>query len=451
MCNEDETVWVSFNGEIFNYVELGEELRRRGHRFRTASDTEVIVHAWEEWGEDCFDRFNGQWAIALWDRRERAAGAVAATASACARSTSRRTPAGSAVRLRGQGAVRRPGRRPRASTPPGSTRCFTYWSHGRPAHGVPPASSSSSRATTRCFDRDGVPHRALLEHRLPRPGRRAGAGHRGQRRARCASGSSRRPGCGSCAATCPVGAYLSGGSTPRSPPRSIARYTDAPLHTFSLRFADARVRRGRLPAADGRPSSAPRTTRSSSAPPTSPRSSPRSCGTPRRPLLRAAPAPLFLLSQAGARTTATRSSSPARAPTRCSAATTSSARRRVRAVLGRATPARPCATGRSSCSTRGWRARPGSAPAFARSFFGQDLDPDDPAMSHRPRWDSTAALKAHAHARPAGPAGADRGRTSCRRMPAGSARLGPAQPRPVAGDDDAPAGLHPGLARATGC
>jgi len=69
LCDEDGTVWVTFNGEIFNYVELGAELRHRGHIFRTASDTEVIVHAWEEWGEECFSRFNGQWAIALWDRR----------------------------------------------------------------------------------------------------------------------------------------------------------------------------------------------------------------------------------------------------------------------------------------------------------------------------------------------------------------------------------------------
>ena len=69
LCNEDGTVWVTFNGEIFNYVELREELRGRGHTFRTASDTEVIVHAWEQWGEGCFSRFNGQWAIALWDRR----------------------------------------------------------------------------------------------------------------------------------------------------------------------------------------------------------------------------------------------------------------------------------------------------------------------------------------------------------------------------------------------
>ncbi|HWN67940.1 MAG TPA: hypothetical protein VNM90_09880, partial [Haliangium sp.] len=71
LCNEDETLWIVFNGEIFNYVELREELEARGHRFRTRSDTEVIVHAWEEWAEGAFARFNGQWAVALWDTRRR--------------------------------------------------------------------------------------------------------------------------------------------------------------------------------------------------------------------------------------------------------------------------------------------------------------------------------------------------------------------------------------------
>jgi asparagine synthase (glutamine-hydrolysing) len=69
LANEDETTWIVFNGEIFNYVELAEELRAKGHRFRTKSDTEVIVHAYEEWGEDCCTRFNGQWAYAIWDTR----------------------------------------------------------------------------------------------------------------------------------------------------------------------------------------------------------------------------------------------------------------------------------------------------------------------------------------------------------------------------------------------
>src|SRR5512142_3165123 len=56
LCNEDGTLWVVFNGEIFNYVELREELLALGHRFRTRSDTEVIVHAWEAWGRDSFRR-----------------------------------------------------------------------------------------------------------------------------------------------------------------------------------------------------------------------------------------------------------------------------------------------------------------------------------------------------------------------------------------------------------
>jgi len=71
LCNETEKLWISFNGEIFNYTELREELLQRGHKFRTHSDTEVIVHGYEEWGEKCFERFNGQWAIALWDAEKR--------------------------------------------------------------------------------------------------------------------------------------------------------------------------------------------------------------------------------------------------------------------------------------------------------------------------------------------------------------------------------------------
>jgi asparagine synthase (glutamine-hydrolysing) len=69
LSNEDETLWVVFNGEIFNFVELRQELVALGHRFRTRSDTEVVVHAWEAWGERALERFNGQFAIALWDTR----------------------------------------------------------------------------------------------------------------------------------------------------------------------------------------------------------------------------------------------------------------------------------------------------------------------------------------------------------------------------------------------
>ncbi|MGH8177835.1 MAG: XrtA/PEP-CTERM system amidotransferase [Steroidobacter sp.] len=70
LYNEDNTVVVTFNGEIFNFMEIEAELLKLGHTFRTRCDTEVIVHAWEEWGERCLDRFNGMFAFALWDIRK---------------------------------------------------------------------------------------------------------------------------------------------------------------------------------------------------------------------------------------------------------------------------------------------------------------------------------------------------------------------------------------------
>jgi asparagine synthase (glutamine-hydrolysing) len=69
LYNEDNTVVVTYNGEIFNFMEIEHELIARGHKFRTRCDTEVIVHAWEEWGERCLERFNGMFAFAVWDQR----------------------------------------------------------------------------------------------------------------------------------------------------------------------------------------------------------------------------------------------------------------------------------------------------------------------------------------------------------------------------------------------
>ena len=70
LFNEDNSVVVVFNGEIFNYQELMDELMQLGHQFRTRCDTEVIVHAWEQWGESCVERFRGMFAFGLWDRNQ---------------------------------------------------------------------------------------------------------------------------------------------------------------------------------------------------------------------------------------------------------------------------------------------------------------------------------------------------------------------------------------------
>jgi len=71
IANEDESLVIVFNGEIYNYRPLREQLLARGHRFRTESDTEVILHLYEDEGPECLQRLNGMWGIAIWDRRKR--------------------------------------------------------------------------------------------------------------------------------------------------------------------------------------------------------------------------------------------------------------------------------------------------------------------------------------------------------------------------------------------
>jgi len=71
IANEDGSLWIVFNGEVFNHPELRLDLESRGHRFSTTCDTEVVLHAYEEYGPDCLSRFNGQFAMAIWDSRDR--------------------------------------------------------------------------------------------------------------------------------------------------------------------------------------------------------------------------------------------------------------------------------------------------------------------------------------------------------------------------------------------
>jgi len=71
MVDDASSLVIVYNGELYNYVELREELVALGHRFRTQSDTEVLLAAWKQWGESAMERFNGQWAFAIWDASEK--------------------------------------------------------------------------------------------------------------------------------------------------------------------------------------------------------------------------------------------------------------------------------------------------------------------------------------------------------------------------------------------
>ena len=71
MCDSEKRFWITYNGEIYNYKELREELKQKGHRFISEADTEVIIYAYKEWGAKCLERFNGMWAFVIYDTKEK--------------------------------------------------------------------------------------------------------------------------------------------------------------------------------------------------------------------------------------------------------------------------------------------------------------------------------------------------------------------------------------------
>lgn len=233
MGNEDGRIQVVFNGEIFNYVELRQKLMAQGHRFRTASDTEVLVHLYEQYGDDFVSRLNGQFAIALWDGvRQRlvlARDRVGIRPLFHARVAGRLVFASEVKALFAlPGVARRLDAAALAST-------FTFWSV------LPPGSVF-----------EGV-------HSLP-PGHLMtvdGQGSRTERYWDWPLGDDARPAWSDARwadelqallvdavrlqlrADVPVGAYLSGGLDSSIITTIIRRYTDTPLRSFSLTFEDA--------------------------------------------------------------------------------------------------------------------------------------------------------------------------------------------------------------------
>jgi len=234
MANEDGSVWVCFNGEIFNYLELSRELEAAGHQFRTRSDTEVIVHAYEQYGQRAWELFNGQFAFALWDTRLQRLWLVRDRVGILplfyAKAGRRLVFASEAKALFASGHVR-----PEFSAE-GLAQVFTRWA-AVPPHTVFAGVSSVQPGGSVAFDR----HLAETRTTYWRP---SFAPDPNSSRltlddaADALEAKLKRAVQLRLRADVPVGAYLSGGLDSSMIAHTVRRADSSPLQTFAVRFAD---------------------------------------------------------------------------------------------------------------------------------------------------------------------------------------------------------------------
>ncbi|MHB1010721.1 MAG: asparagine synthase (glutamine-hydrolyzing) [Propionibacteriaceae bacterium] len=386
LSNEEGSVWVTFNGEIFNYVELREELRGHGHRFRTASDTEVIVHAWEEWGEDAFKRFNGQWALGIWDRRTLRL-VLSRDRMGVRPLYYHRTPHGIAFASEVKAIFADPAVT-REIDPLGLDQILTYWSTIAPRtpfagiEQLPPGHLAT-------YDSEGFRSRPYWRVAFPskshEPGQNLDENAAGLRERLIQATRLRFE-----RSDVPVGAYLSGGIDSAVTTALISNFTSAPLDTFSLRFAEAEYDEGHYQHLMTERLGTHHQDIVVSARDIA-EVFPDVVWHAESPILRAAPAPLFLLSklvrQSGYKVVVTGEGAD-----EVLGGYDIFRESRVREFWAR--DPESARRGRAVELLYPWMARnPSQAPAFARAFFGMGLDPSDPAMSHRPRWNSTTPLR----------------------------------------------------------
>ncbi|MEW1976074.1 asparagine synthase (glutamine-hydrolyzing) [Microbacterium profundi] len=390
MSGEDEQVWVTFNGEIFNYVELARELRDRGHRFRTSSDTEVIVHAWEEWGADCFRRFNGQWAIAIWDRRSKrlilSRDRFGIHPLYYAR-TGRRVVFASEVK-----ALFCDLTIAREFDPEGLDDLLTLWSATAPRtlfagiRQIVPGtylSIDEDDLTTHEYWTTSFPERGMETHQDVREN----AERLRESIVEATRLRFRR-------SDVPVGAYLSGGIDSAVTAATIAEFAESDVHTFSLRFADAEYDEGShqqlMQQRLGTTHRELAITGHDIA-----EALPHAVWHAETAILRSAPAPMMLLSHL-VRSEGYKVVVTGEGADEVLAGYDIFREAKVRALMAE----EPDADARMRMVDQlyPWMRRsPGQVPAFAQSFFNRPVDPDDLAVSHRPRWQSTASIKPMLH------------------------------------------------------
>ena len=391
MTNEDSTCWLAFNGEIYNYVELGEELRGLGHRFRTRSDSEVILHAYEQWGTACVDRFNGQFAFAIWDTARRrlvlARDRVGIRPLYYARNGGKLLFASEIKAL-----FTDPGL-PRALDPAGLAQVFTFWAPVAPRTSLLGVSQVRPGAVM-IFDDQGREQ----EHIYWRPSFLDGDRPRSyadnatvdelaeELRATLETATRLRM----MRADVPVGAYLSGGIDSSVIGALVRRFHDGPLRTFSLRFDHPDFDEGgfQQQMVDHLRTDHQSVTvgyQDIAA------AFPEVVWFAESPMLRSAPAPLYLLSglvrEQGFKVVLTGEGAD-----EFLAGYDIFREAKVRRFWARS----PGSTLRPQLLDRlyPWLARsPARVKALQRAFFGKGLDrAGEPHFSHLPRWESAASL-----------------------------------------------------------
>jgi asparagine synthase (glutamine-hydrolysing) len=381
--------WITYNGEIYNHVELRAELSAQGFGFRTRSDTEVLAVAWEAWGERCLGKLEGQFAFALWDvRRKRL---VLARDRFGVRPlhvvrAGRRLAFASEIK-----ALLQLPEVPRAIDPAGLAEVFTFWgpiaprtafagiSEIRPGHVavVEPGGEIRERA----FWTPSFPERGASPGRPPSIAESEAALEEALARATALR---------LFRSDVPVGCYLSGGLD-SSVIAALARRAHAgPLRTFSIRFEDPDLDEGPFQRAMaerlGTEHEEIAVSRADVA-----RCFPQVVAHVERPILRAGPAPLFLLSravhEAGIKVVLTGEGAD-----EVLGGYDLFREAKVRAFIAR----HPGSRSRALLLDRlyPWMARaPREARQMAARFFTRDLDPGAPGFSHLPRFRSAAALQ----------------------------------------------------------
>jgi len=385
LCNEDESLWLVFNGEIFNYLELRQELLAAGHRFRTRSDTEVIVHAYEEWGEAAFDRFNGQWAVALYDRRT--AKLVLSRDRHGVRPLYYVEAGGRLYFASEVKALFAAPQVPRALDPAGLGQVFTFWGPVAPRT-VFQDVRELEPGHVRIYGADGaIEDRAYWVPTYEPTGRFADVEEAAQAvRDTLVRAVSLRM----LRADVPVGSYLSGGLDSSLVAALSMAALGRRFHTFSLRFQDAEfdetVYQRQVVSALGTEHHEIVVSRHDIA-----SVFPDVIRHAERPILRTAPAPMFLLSKL-VRDTGIKVVLTGEGADELFAGYDIFREAKVRRFWA----ARPHSTLRPRLLERlyPYLARsPVRQRAMARQFFGQGLaQAGQPGFSHGLRWSSTSAL-----------------------------------------------------------